>query len=139
MLSLASLGVRLGRNGREAWADYQKPLGGLHGGFWSKSDNVRILYGRFSKYKQNQGSGECDHFLASLIMLLHVARMLQEGSCHLQFFAAVGAVAVVLTHLVTTAGTASVLRFLLRLVNNGGSDNASGYGNDGVAEQHDEC
>ena len=60
---MASLGVRLGRNGRVAWADYQKPLGGLHGGFCSKYDNVRILYGRFSKYKQNQGVGECDHFL----------------------------------------------------------------------------
>ena len=67
LLSLASLGVRLGRNGREAWADYQKPLGGLHGGFWSKSVDVRILYGYcFSKYKQNQGGGECNHFLRFL-------------------------------------------------------------------------
>ena len=51
VLSLGSLGVRLGRNGREAWADYQKPLGGLHGGFWPKFVDVRILYGNFSKYK----------------------------------------------------------------------------------------
>ena len=51
LLSLASLGVRLGRNGREAWADYQKPLGGLHDGFCSKSVDVRILYGCFSQYK----------------------------------------------------------------------------------------
>ena len=51
LLSLASLGVRLGRNGRVAWADYQKPLGGLHGGFCSKSVDVRILYDCFSQYK----------------------------------------------------------------------------------------
>ena len=37
--------------GREAGADYQKPLGGLHGGFWPKFVDVRILYGNFSKYK----------------------------------------------------------------------------------------
>ena len=35
VLSLGSLGVRLGRNGREARADYQKPPGGLYDGFWA--------------------------------------------------------------------------------------------------------
>lgn len=45
LLSLVYLGVRPGRKGREAWADYPKPLGGLYGGFWSKITDVKIIYG----------------------------------------------------------------------------------------------
>ena len=49
LLSLVSLGVRLGRKGREAGADYPKPLGGLYGGFWVKirkcKDYLRLAKG----------------------------------------------------------------------------------------------
>ena len=40
---LASLRVRLGRKGREAWADPQKPLGGLYDCFGFQKYNVMIF------------------------------------------------------------------------------------------------
>ena len=56
LLSLSSLGVRPGRKGREAWADYPKPLGGLYGGFWSELVGVKILYGSPKVLKMRETS-----------------------------------------------------------------------------------
>jgi hypothetical protein len=56
LLSLSSLEVWLGRKGREAWADYPKPLGRLHCGFWLENANVRILYGSPKVLKMRETS-----------------------------------------------------------------------------------
>ena len=56
LLSLSSLGVRPGRKGREAWADYPKPLGGLYDGFWSEFVGVKILYGSPKVLKMRETS-----------------------------------------------------------------------------------
>ena len=50
-----------------------------------------------------------------------------------------GAVTVVVAHLVTASWTTAVLRFFFRLVDDVGCDNAGRNGNDGVAKEHDEC
>ena len=56
----------------------------------------------------------------------------------LKLLAAVGTVAVTLLHFGTAAWTTSVFDWFFCLINETGTDNTRGDGDDGVAQQHDE-